>query len=425
MEGPDDDRASGFRISRLTAEFMQPSVELAFREATHPARVRETRIAITVAALFYLAFALTDYLAVGMGEQYRLIFITRLSICAAGIVIALSARRYWRALMDGVTPTLVECLALAGFLSITLLRPYESGWHGMSLMVMLLGVYVFIPNRFMPATAVALVSTGAFIWLLNEHFRLPVNHVLTLSLLLAALNLFGILTAHRVSRLTREEYRDAERLRRANERLSREIEARRGLENELRVLAQEDHLTGIPNRRHFFAVAEKALDKARQTGAAVSLLMVDVDYFKQINDTYGRMHGDEVLKALASVCRDTAEEEDIPARLGGEEFVVFLPDADLAAAAARAERLRARVQRAPVRLREATLHFTVSLGVAQWRPEESLLALMGRADEALYTAKYNGRNRIETAGVEARAGALERGEAGRQNAGSAQLPEQP
>lgn len=403
------------RISRFTAEFVHPTVELAFREATHLARVRETRIAIIIAALFYLAFAITDYLAVGMGEQYQLIFITRLSICGLGIAIALSAGRFWRALMDGVTPTLVEGLALIGFLSITLLRPYESGWHGMSLMVMLLGVYVFIPNRFLPAMLVAVLSTLAFIWLLVEHFQPPANYVLTLSLLLVALNLFGILTTHRISCLMREEYRDATILRRANERLSHEIEARQRLESELRELAHQDHLTGISNRRHFFDLADQAFAKARATGAPLSLLIVDIDYFKQINDTYGHMHGDEVLKVLVKVCRSALGEVDMLARLGGEEFVMLLPGADLAAASERAERLRAETQRAPVRLHEATLHFTISLGVAQWREEESLLFLMRRADEALYLAKFNGRNRIETADERVRWGALEPGKPRDQN----------
>jgi diguanylate cyclase (GGDEF)-like protein len=99
------------------------------------------------------------------------------------------------------------------------------------------------------------------------------------------------------------------------------------------------------------------------------------------------------------------------ARLGGEEFVMLLPGADLAAASAVAERLRAEIQRTPVRRHEATLHFTVSLGVAQWQTDESLPALMRRADEALYAAKYSGRNRTEAANRQASWGALEPGRA--------------
>jgi predicted signal transduction protein with EAL and GGDEF domain len=113
-----------------------------------------------------------------------------------------------------------------------------------------------------------LCSTLAFIWLLVEHFQPPANYVLTLSLLLLALNLFGILTAHRISRLMREEYRDATVLRLANDRLSREIEARQRLEGELRELAQRDHLTGISNRRHFFDLADQAFAQGPGQGRA-------------------------------------------------------------------------------------------------------------------------------------------------------------
>jgi len=399
--------APEYHISRLTAEFTHPQVESDFREATYPARVRETRIAIAIAVVFYLAFAITDYLAVGMGEEYRLIFLTRLSLCAAGIAIAWSAGRLWRALMEGITPTLMESLALAGFLSVTLLRPYGAGWHGMSLMVMLLGVYVFVPNRFLPATVVAVSATLAFIWLLTQHFQPPDNYVLTLSLLLMALNLFGIHTAHRISRLLREAYRDTSLLRRANDGLARELEARQGLETELRENARRDALAGISNRCHFFDQADRAFAKARANATPLSLLIADIDYFRQISDTYGQTQGDAALKVLVTACRSTLGDVAMLARLGGEEFVMLLPGADLAAASAKAERLRMEVRRTPLRLRDGSLHFTISLGVAQWQPGESLLVLMRRADEALYAAKHKGSNRTETADGQAADHALE------------------
>lgn len=407
--------ASDYHISRLTAEFSHPRAEAEFREATYPARVRETRIAIAIAVVFYLAFAITDYLAVGMGEEYRLIFLTRLSLCAAGIAIAWSAGHFWRALMEGITPTLVVSLALAGFLSITLLRPYEAGWHGMSLMAMLLGVYVFIPNRFLPATVVAVGATAAFFWLLTQHFQPPDNYVLTLFLLLMALNLFGIHTAHRISRLLRESYRDATLLRRANESLAREIEARGRLEPEPGENARRDALTGISNRCHFYDMADQAFAQARAKGAPLSLLIADIDYFRQIGDTYGHPHGDEVIEALATACRATLGDVDMLARLGGEEFVMLLPGADLAAASAVAERLRLEVRRTPVRRREGTLHFTISLGVAQWQPGESLPALMRRADEALYAARHPGGDRMAAANGQVGPGTLEPGRPGDEN----------
>jgi len=386
--------AADFSLSRFIAEFADARVERAFRQATHVGRVRETRIAIIIAALFYLAFASFDYLSLGFGEAYRLIFVTRLAVAAVAILVALTAQRFWRALMDGITPTLVVGAALVGFLSMTLLRPYDLSTQSMSFMVMLVGAYVFIPNRFMLATLLGMLASLVFLWLIDQHFQPEAKQLAGLSLLLLVINLFGVRTAYRVSRLTREQYRDIEILRDANNRLAEEVERRQRLENELRVLLDRDELTGIANRRHFLAQGERVLSSARLEDEPVCLLILDIDYFKQINNTYGHRHGDAVLQVLVAVCQRNLRDIDLLARLGGEEFVVLLPQMALRAALHAGERLRGEIQRAPVRSADVTLHFTVSIGVAQWHQGESIEALVRRGDEACQQAKSNGRNRV-------------------------------
>lgn len=407
-----------YRIAALSAEFADSEIESAFREHVHLAWVRDTRVAFTITALFYLAFSVTDFLVLGESEQYQVVFLTRVLVCCAGLAIALSAARFWRPLVDGITPTLVEGVALAGFLSITLLRPYEAGWHGMSLMVMLLGIYVFIPNRFLPTLAVALSTTLAFIWLLNQHFELPANQVLTLALLLLAINLFGALSAMRISRLRRESYRDQLVLRQTNQALCQEIEERQRLETHLRELAHLDDLTGIPNRRRFFDLAERELHATQRQGVPVSLLILDIDYFKQIVDTYGQVRADEVLKALVKICRRHLREQDIFARTRDDEFVALLPQADLHVARDVAERLRVEVMASAVTLADATAYFSISIGLAQRGQGESVSSLMRRADSALHTAQYKGRNRVELANDPPVADLLEAGGFARQNSGS-------
>lgn len=420
--------AEQFRICRWRAEFADPETEAAFREHIHPVWARDTRLAVTIAALFYLAFSITDFLILGGGEQYHVVLLTRILVCAAGLGMALTAMRFWRPLVDGITPTLVEGAALAGFLSITLLRPYEAGWHGMSLMVMLLGIYVFIPNRFLPTVAVALGTTLGFIWLLNQHFELPANQLLTLSLLLLAMNLFGSLSALRVSRMRREAYRDGLVLRQTNLALSLEIEERQRLETHLRELAHLDDLTGIPNRRRFFDLAQCAFQAGQRQGMPVSMLILGIDYFKQLTDTYGKVRADEVPKALVQICRQNLREQDILARTRDDEFVVLLPQADLPVARALAERLRAAVMGKAVSLADATVRFSISIGLAQRHPDEDLDALMSRADAALQAAQYQGRNRVEVAGGAPEHAGAERLEAGGfqgQNPGMRPRLEQP
>ncbi len=153
-------------------------------------------------------------------------------------------------------------------------------------------------------------------------------------------------------------------------------------------MATTDSLTGIPNRRSFFAQAERVwADPDR----AVAAILLDVDHFKRINDTYGHAEGDQVLKAVASTCAGCLRQGDLLGRYGGEEFAILLSDVREEEARASAERVRAALEAAAV----GTLRVTASLGVACRREEGELPELLRRADEALYRAKAGGRNRVE------------------------------
>ena len=161
---------------------------------------------------------------------------------------------------------------------------------------------------------------------------------------------------------------------------------------ELKQQARSDPLTGVLNRRGLDAQFDFALALAQRSGRPLSLVSMDVDHFKQVNDTYGHAQGDEVLKNLARTLQESLRSSDLVARLGGEEFVALLPDTDLAGATALAEELRltlADQQHAVVG------HIFVSLGVSMLRPgEKTATALLERADAALYAAKHQGRNRV-------------------------------
>jgi diguanylate cyclase len=129
----------------------------------------------------------------------------------------------------------------------------------------------------------------------------------------------------------------------------------------------------------------------------LSLLQIDVDYFRQFHATYGHLRSDEVLKALVAVAETLLSGDQYLARLGGEEFIVLLPGTGQDEAVRMAERIRAECQRTPVAMYDVTVHFTVSIGVVQYRQGESLDVLFRRADEAKAVAKYKGRNRVEAA----------------------------
>ncbi|MFP4155342.1 MAG: PAS domain S-box protein, partial [Halothiobacillaceae bacterium] len=178
-----------------------------------------------------------------------------------------------------------------------------------------------------------------------------------------------------------------------------DISERVRLEAELRWLATTDPLTGVFNRRHFMDRSHQALAAALQAGEELSLIMLDVDHFKSVNDRHGHEAGDRVLKGLASILSQQLREDDLVGRLGGEEFAVLLPGTDRQLARTVAERIRARIEASPVPIRCGVLHITASLGVATLDAhDETVDRLLVRADAALYCAKDAGRNRVHAAG---------------------------
>jgi len=157
--------------------------------------------------------------------------------------------------------------------------------------------------------------------------------------------------------------------------------------------AHTDPLTGLANRRHFMEVAEAELARSRRYDTPLSMLMIDIDHFKEVNDAYGHRAGDRVLQQLARTCQEILREVDVAGRVGGEEFAILLPETEVEGAFEVAERLRTAVAAAEVPREEGLpIRITVSVGVAAIDGSTNLDTLMSQADDALYDAKHCGRN---------------------------------
>jgi diguanylate cyclase (GGDEF)-like protein len=178
----------------------------------------------------------------------------------------------------------------------------------------------------------------------------------------------------------------------ARAELARRNEELQALALKLEELATHDALTGVYNRRKLDEMVRAEIARTKRYGQPLSLVILDADHFKRVNDAFGHEVGDEVLVALAGTLRAGIRTVDVLARWGGEEFIVLCPSIDLAEAAELAERLRASVA---ARDFGAAGRLTVSLGAAQYRSGESAGDLFGRADAALYRAKESGRDRAE------------------------------
>lgn len=165
--------------------------------------------------------------------------------------------------------------------------------------------------------------------------------------------------------------------------------------SELRTLAEVDPLTSTFNRRSFLTLFDKAISSANRRESALSVLLIDLDHFKQINDSFGHRSGDEVLCHFVSIAGACLRNEDVLGRIGGEEFAAFLPNAGIENARLIAERLRANVAAHPLPGLHGPIPLTISVGLAQCQPGEALESALHRADAAMYRAKEMGRNRIE------------------------------
>lgn len=172
--------------------------------------------------------------------------------------------------------------------------------------------------------------------------------------------------------------------------------AQKMYEAELQRLARIDPLTSVSNRRSFYETAQSEIVRSRRLSNVFSVMMIDIDHFKKINDDYGHAAGDEVLKQMCNHFPHILREVDKPARMGGEEFAVLMPETSIDDARRVAERLRQKIHDTPIELdAHRQIHITISIGLTQWAAdEEGIGDALKRADTGLYRAKNNGRNQV-------------------------------
>ncbi|MBL8458734.1 MAG: diguanylate cyclase [Zoogloea sp.] len=241
---------------------------------------------------------------------------------------------------------------------------------------------------------------GSLIW--GFRFEPETDWVTTLCCIVGLtlyLTALGQVAFSRILRLrvTREALQVREReLMEANDALHRNLREIDELQEQLREQANRDPLTGLYNRRYLDSTLERELARCKRGGTPLALILIDIDHFKQVNDTYGHQAGDEVLLRLAAMLASMARAGDVACRYGGEEFLLLMPTMPLASARERAEALRAAFADMEVSFGAFKLRTTVSVGIAAY-PGHGISAdeLIRNADTALYRAKNLGRNRVE------------------------------
>lgn len=202
----------------------------------------------------------------------------------------------------------------------------------------------------------------------------------------------------RTRQLVRRQYELTQIVAERTGQLEAEKSALEAIRRELQVRATHDSLTGLFNRAAILEHMEREMERAKRDKTSLGVLIADLDHFKKVNDTYGHLCGDEVLRETAERLRHALRGYDIVGRYGGEEFLILLPGWDMVSASGRISEILDSIRSKPFRFAGGEIHLTCSLGVSVFRPElppATIENLLDRADAAMYAAKNLGRNRVE------------------------------
>ena len=355
------------------------------------------RSSLLVAAALFLAFSISDYALLGIGDAFFALLALRAVVVAAALTLAAALVRWPSLVNNPFAVNAVVFIGLTGIILIVPLRPETVNTQIPAVMVATIAVYLYFPNRIPWMVAMNGYLAIGFLMAVAWLAPVPAGVLVTLSLLLVFVNTVGLMTAMRLSVLRRSQYASLLEERQINQRLQEEIAERRRLESQLKEMARTDELTGVNTRRRFFELAAREMRRARRERTPLAVCMLDLDGFKEVNDTHGHSVGDRVLRGVARRCREALRESDIIGRFGGEEFTVILPGTDLAGASALADRLREHVAAMEIPAVPAAIRPTVTVGVAVVDQDDtSVDAALQRADWALYRGKADGRNRVVT-----------------------------
>ncbi len=289
-----------------------------------------------------------------------------------------ASAKHWQHLSYLVTLVYAACWGFGGLW----LMPADSLLHQLAILYFLLAmsgsaIAVLSANRPLLLATMAVLLLPCVGWFLSRGEALPVS-----------LGLLAVVFCLSVTGSSRVLYHALQQNLLLNHLLN---EAKTLAESQARI----DELTQLYNRRAFYESGERLVAQSRRADSQLSAISLDVDWFKQINDQHGHEAGDRALRHLAELLTDTLRRADFCGRVGGEEFVVLLPDTGLEAASEVAQKLRETLELRPLRIKDCELTLTASFGVAEGH--ESLAQLLREADQALYEAKSLGRNRVVAA----------------------------
>ncbi|HNY49312.1 MAG TPA: GGDEF domain-containing protein [Smithella sp.] len=376
------------------AEFSDRDTEASFQSHVQPIVTRQLRTALVVWGILLLLFAIPDYLGMGLTGPFYYLLAYRVVMAITLFILYLTITPETNIFKISYPVMWFVIVYISGFMLFFIYRPDVVYLVIGVLMIQLLALLVFIPIRFIMSFSAAVY--GVFIILLTR-FLLGTTAEKMISLFVILLLPVGVgaATTHRLGIMHRREYALWIKTQKINRQLEEEINRRIKLEAALQEMAATDPLTGLYNRRECDILFRHEMERANRLNTPLSVGLIDLDHFKQVNDTYGHAAGDEVLRRTARLFRENLRTMDIVGRWGGEEFIVMLPEMAIDQANITGNRLLQALAATDIDAGSALIKITATIGITQLLPGDKMDEIISRADAALYKGKEAGRNRVE------------------------------
>jgi len=382
----------------LSLRFANPRLEAAFKRDYFHQSLRQVRISLLAGGFLYAAFGLLDTSIVP--ESTTITWIIRYVIVCpvTATVFALSFMRCFERHME---TAIVIAGTVASFGIVAMIGtavPPGNYLYYAGLLLSATYIYTVMRLSFVPASLVNWSTVVLYETVALSTGTTPQAILLNNSFFLVSINIVGMIACYYMEHYARTDYLKRRLIRHQTLRLQAALASVEKARCKAEEQSRRDALTGLFNRRHFQEALSIEMERTQRSPSPTSLILIDIDRFKRINDTYGHTAGDQVLRQVAGRLGHGLRQPDTACRYGGEEFTILLPNSDASSASKVAERLRADIGTLSTMESGEPLSITVSLGVVtipageQWDSD----TLIKRADQALYTAKKRGRNRVAT-----------------------------
>ncbi|HKK95476.1 MAG TPA: GGDEF domain-containing protein [Anaerovoracaceae bacterium] len=365
-------KSEKYDINKLTCSFKNKKIESEYFNKIMKRDSRYLKPLILLTAIFYSLFFIPEYLFLNNELNYITIIAIRGSTLIVIGCLYYMIKKSHDSSKISLLVSIVEIILTGSYFIIISQYNNEEFFLKVMDLIILLSVIFILPNKFINKILVSLILYIAFFILSSNIFpNLEYQHFIAGMVYSFIMILVLTITYYRINYSNRTNYIN---------------------EIELRILSETDHLTGIYNRAKFDNELLRWIQHKDRYGVVLSLIMIDFDYFKLVNDNYGHLAGDKVLKDSVNIVKKMLRSTDIFARFGGEEFIILLPETECEKAVILAERIRKALDDYDFDTGDVV---TCSFGVVEIIEGESMQNATNRVDELLYKAKRNGRNRVE------------------------------